>query len=201
MNGTTCKACPSYCTSCKDETTCLQCTSGFLLSEIVFTPTLKISYCEEICGDGKRYEIQCDDGNLINGDGCSDKCSEETGWTCSGGTTTSKSTCVKFNPTRTLITPKGAVQMNGKVLQGVTLSYLPDQLTDGGCPNCNEVLLVSVIQAQVIPSFRVNFLPTTQYKYLIEFDFHGIFGIPPFTFTLRINPDYAKYFNTADMAQ
>jgi hypothetical protein len=61
--------------------------------------------------------------------------------------------------------------------------------------------LVSVIYAQVIPSFRVNFLPTTQYKYLLEFDFHGIFGIPPFTFTLRINPDYSKYFTTEDMAQ
>jgi hypothetical protein len=61
--------------------------------------------------------------------------------------------------------------------------------------------LVSIIQAQVIPSFRVNFLPTTQFKFLIEFDFQGIFGIPPFTFTLRINPEYAKYFSTTDMAQ
>ena len=86
-------------------------------------------------------------------------------------------------------------------MQGVTLSYLPDALTNGGCPKCSEVLMVSIIQAQVIPSFRVNFLPTTQYKYLIEFDFHGIFGIPPFTFTLRINPDYSKYFTTEDMAQ
>ena len=86
-------------------------------------------------------------------------------------------------------------------MQGVTLSYLPDGLTAGGCPKCSEVLMVSIIQAQVIPSFRVNFLPTTQFKYLIEFDFQGIFGIPPFTFTLRINPDYARFFSTEDMAQ
>lgn len=86
-------------------------------------------------------------------------------------------------------------------MQGITLSYLPDALTAGGCPKCSEVLLVQIIQAQVIPSFRVNFLPTTQYKFLIEFDFQGIFGIPPFTFTLRINPDYAKHFSNEDMAQ
>ena len=62
-------------------------------------------------------------------------------------------------------------------------------------------MLVSIIQAQVIPSFRVNFLPTTQYKYLIEFDFQGIFAIPPFTFTLRINPQYSKLFSDAENAQ
>ena len=36
---------------------------------------------------------------------------------------------------------------------------------------------------------------------MVEFDFQGIFAIPPFTFTLRINPDYAKFFSQADMAQ
>lgn len=104
-------------------------------------------------------------------------------------------------PTKSVITPKGAVQLSGKVMQGITLSYLPDGLTAGGCSKCSEVLMVSIIQAQVIPSFRVNFLPTTQFKYLIEFDFQGIFGIPPFTFTLRINPDYARFFSVDDMAQ
>jgi len=35
-----------------------------------------ISICESVCGDGiriKKYE-GCDDGNIINGDGCSDDC-------------------------------------------------------------------------------------------------------------------------------
>ena len=30
--------------------------------------------CVEICGDGVALEVECDDGNIINGDGCSDKC-------------------------------------------------------------------------------------------------------------------------------
>jgi cysteine-rich repeat protein len=30
--------------------------------------------CVEICGDGWRIQSECDDGNLINTDGCSDAC-------------------------------------------------------------------------------------------------------------------------------
>lgn len=37
--------------------------------------------------------VSCDDGNLINGDGCSDSCKIELGWKCSGGSTTTKDVC------------------------------------------------------------------------------------------------------------
>jgi cysteine-rich repeat protein len=37
----------------------------------------------------------CDDGNLVDGDGCSSDCEEELGWSCSGGTTTTADTCVE----------------------------------------------------------------------------------------------------------
>ena len=30
--------------------------------------------CVELCGDGVLLEKECDDGNIINGDGCSDQC-------------------------------------------------------------------------------------------------------------------------------
>ena len=55
------------------------------------------TYCQEICGDGKNYGIyQCDDGNTVSGDGCSKLCSIETGYVCSGGTTTTKDTCTEI---------------------------------------------------------------------------------------------------------
>jgi cysteine-rich repeat protein len=54
-----------------------------------------VSTCVEICGDGylmsKTYE--CDDGNLIDGDGCSSSCMTEVGYRCENGTTTSPSSC------------------------------------------------------------------------------------------------------------
>jgi hypothetical protein len=36
---------------------------------------------------------QCDDGNTVNGDGCSGQCMIEAGWTCSGGSPTSRDYC------------------------------------------------------------------------------------------------------------
>lgn len=45
------------------------------------------SVCAEICGDGKDFHhYGCDDGNLINGDGCSSTCTVQTGWACAYGT-------------------------------------------------------------------------------------------------------------------
>jgi cysteine-rich repeat protein len=35
------------------------------------------------CGDGKRFgSEQCDDGNKVNGDGCSSTCTLESGYIC-----------------------------------------------------------------------------------------------------------------------
>ena len=48
----------------------------------------KPSVCKEICGDGKNmmsYLNDCDDGNTDSGDGCSNKCIVETGFSCSQG--------------------------------------------------------------------------------------------------------------------
>jgi len=43
--------------------------------------------CSATCGDGVRshYAEECDDGNLVDGDGCSSGCEVEEGWTCVGG--------------------------------------------------------------------------------------------------------------------
>ena len=54
--------------------------------------------CVDICGDGfivksvsNRY---CDDGNIINGDGCSSSCLVEVNFSCSGGGPTTASDCM-----------------------------------------------------------------------------------------------------------
>jgi len=48
----------------------------------------------EVCGDGFNYgQYQCDDGNLIDGDGCSRYCMIEEGFACSGGTELTADTC------------------------------------------------------------------------------------------------------------
>ena len=51
--------------------------------------------CREVCGDGFNVgELECDDGNSFNEDGCSSDCMVEECYTCSGGNELNKDTCV-----------------------------------------------------------------------------------------------------------
>ena len=53
--------------------------------------------CYEICGDGRDFGFyECDDGNLINGDGCNDLCEIEPGYECKDGNRDNKDTCVEI---------------------------------------------------------------------------------------------------------
>lgn len=50
--------------------------------------------CVEICGKGKKIGlIECDDGNTMNGDGCSSMCTIEYGWICYNGSSLYPDNC------------------------------------------------------------------------------------------------------------
>ena len=132
LNKDTCKPCSSYCDTCDSEQVCTKCVTGFQLEEVSYYGQ-KAAFCSEKCGDGRRYELDCDDGNTRNGDGCNKNCEVEKGWTCQGGSSIRASTCAEFIPTRSFINPTGAVNMFGRVVQGVRLSYIPEQLTKNEC--------------------------------------------------------------------
>jgi len=57
--------------------------------------TSTIDTCTPICGDGRRFDPyeMCDDGNNINGDGCSSTCSGEDDWECHGGDSQNPDIC------------------------------------------------------------------------------------------------------------
>ena len=49
--------------------------------------------CLEVWGDGKRFNSNStywDDGNTYNGDGCSSTCKVESGYSCTGGSSSVK---------------------------------------------------------------------------------------------------------------
>lgn len=53
----------------------------------------------ETCGDGLNLGVfACDDGNTVNGDGCSSTCTVEAGYVCFGGDSTQADTCVTTGP-------------------------------------------------------------------------------------------------------
>jgi cysteine-rich repeat protein len=63
------------------------CSKGYILNHQTFI-------CEEICGDGNVISMACDDGNLINLDGCSNTCTVEKHFTCFNGSIDSPSVCL-----------------------------------------------------------------------------------------------------------
>ena len=55
--------------------------------------------CGEICGDGLSMgENKCDDGNSLDGDGCSSQCQIEDGYICFGGNYNSPDKCKDISP-------------------------------------------------------------------------------------------------------
>ena len=53
--------------------------------------------CQDICGDGFLMSSQaaaCDDGNTVDGDGCSSSCTTEEYFSCYNGSSASASQCV-----------------------------------------------------------------------------------------------------------
>lgn len=58
-----------------------------------------VNDCSEVCGDGFNYGIlACDDGNLIDNDGCSRYCEVESGFLCSGGSEIGPDSCADVQP-------------------------------------------------------------------------------------------------------
>lgn len=103
LNFTVCVDCNETCTLCNSSETCVQCKKG-LIPAYSANGTLECQECPigykanldlecegkrhnngiEICGDGLNLgKYECDDGNLLPGDGCSPECKLEPGFVCS----------------------------------------------------------------------------------------------------------------------
>lgn len=149
-----CKKCNEYCAKCKDENQCTECIPGFSLEEVDILGTIN-AFCPEICGDGKRYEYECDDGNTRDGDGCDSQCNVEKGWSCSDGTGSAPSVCVKTTSTKAILSITKPLRLIGSIAQGVTLSYIPDELSQNLCLNCNDTILVKLVSYKILPSVKV----------------------------------------------
>jgi cysteine-rich repeat protein len=130
--------------------------------------TISAQFCEVICGDGYRNVGEdCDDGNTDDGDGCSALCREEEGWTCSGGTSIQKSTCVEGEPQKAELEDKGAVFLPGKVIQSVRMSYIPECFTETDCSECFKILKAWVSSSTLPAIVKVNFIPGSKYQFTI----------------------------------
>lgn len=180
-----CAKCNAICKSCMDdrakctecyseqgyilvESQCIDCRSiegysggqgkaGVQVAGLAYSEAVN-AVCQEKCGDGRTMgQLECDDGNIANGDGCSNQCQIEHGWTCTVSVPQGKSVCVD-------ITPPTATLTFIKVTQdGYELSYSFSETVSIG-QNLNSLASLSIDQGDMFTySFTAD--PTAVDKY------------------------------------
>ena len=100
-----CMKCPTTCTACISQQVCTECSKGYILLGQTCVPCerrkgfiTESGFCKEICGDGLNFHVnQCDDGNLVDNDGCDKFCQVEAGWKCTGGSETTPDYCQRLS--------------------------------------------------------------------------------------------------------
>lgn len=81
------------------------------------------------------------------------------------------------------------------------MTYLPQNLTNNGCPLCSNILNISITNATIIPQITVSYITASQYKFVVRFMFGVLITNQFFTFTVRINNSFSSYFSASDMQQ
>jgi len=160
----TCKTCLEYgankCTLCKIRLTpfpaetegyfrcksCSEISPGFI--------TLPDFTCQEICGDGQNMgKLECDDGNEINGDGCTNLCKIEEGYKCSHPTN-GLDTCIDIKPPSAILEVKKGnlliIQFNELVTVSVDSQTLLSQYMEIAIEGLKE-------ECSIIKNIAVDF--------------------------------------------
>lgn len=154
-----CLRCPDGCLKCSDCYTCQMCSPDF---NFVAASGL----CEEKCNDGKRYILECDDGNLVAGDGCTN-CKIDLGWTCRGGSPNSPDYCVNTKPNKVTFLVTGQIRYETKVVLNVKLDYLPPDLMQAKECNdrCSQVLVATVTQGDKPISIKSSYVAGSRFTF------------------------------------
>ena len=149
--------------------------------------------------------MQCDDGNNVNGDGCSSDCRIEANYHCTGGSPNSKDSCTSFLPNKLVISQSGQTHLNSKIVLNIRLNYLPLQLINSAndCKNkCDSVLQVKITKGDTsFVSIKSSYIPTTSYSFSVIIDF-GREPIGLFTAEVSLQSGIAlKYYSGIDTSQ
>lgn len=189
-----CLPCTEGCGRCTNCTVCLACSRGYFLNPK--------GLCSEVCGDGLRFTLQCDDGNLIDGDGCSSTCDVESGWTCGGGSPNSRDTCTNVRPTRVMMVQTGQSLAQGKVTINLRLNWLPGEMIQKSCKECNNLFQIQITKGNPAASITTSYVPGTSFSFSVVFDYMNKSPVTDFCASIRINPDFQRtYFLGLDISQ
>ena len=110
-------------------------------------------YCSTVCGDGlKRNQEQCDDGNTVNGDGCSSTCQIETAWSCNNDPV---NTCCTLESTQLSLTINKILKVPNKNSMTLILQVSP-QLSILTPENMQQFVTLTVINVPLYNESRVS---------------------------------------------
>jgi hypothetical protein len=146
--------------------------------------------------------LACDDGNNVDGDGCSRDCHIEAGYNCVGGSPNSRDVCSSFLPSSLIFTQSGQTHLTNKIVLNVRVNYLPQSLIKSAtdCKNgCDLVLDVKITKGfSSVLSIKSSYIPGSTYSFSIEMDF-GREPIGLFTVQVGLQSGIAlKYFSGID---
>ena len=189
-----CLPCPDGCLECKDCYTCIRCNPDF-----VFDPTSQL--CFEICGDGKRYTSECDDGNVINGDCCSSSCKIEDTYTCRGGSPNSADVCLVYTPAQVSFSMVGQIRYTTRVVINIKIDFLPKALLQSSDCNdrCSQVLQANIVSGDRPTSVKSSFVSGSRYTFSVELEF-GKPYVNQFRVEIRVNPSLSRYFGSVGIS-
>ena len=160
-----CLPCAPGCYSCPDCYSCDSCKPGFYRKS-------NSPLCDEVCGDGKRFILPCDDGNNQNGDGCSSSCEIEEGYNCQGGSDKSRDSCSRGHPSAISFSTSGQSHLWGRMVINVRINYLPKALMESATDchyKCNNVLSAKIIDGDKSAiSIKSSYIPNTRFSFSIE---------------------------------
>jgi cysteine-rich repeat protein len=115
--------------------------------------------CKEICGDGKVYVLECDDGNLLNGDGCSSSCTIEPNFICVNGSTTRRSVCSYTAPLELKLTETSKKPNSNTVV--FKLAVQPPLTSLSGLPSFKNIISTNLKNSGVDVTYENGSLTIT----------------------------------------
>ena len=201
-NSQNCYSCDSSCATCWGPATtqCSTCPPNGTLNTL--------GGCTNGCGSGQFVNANNVCTNCMAN--CVQCNTATTCGTCATGYTNSVdvvngnivTVCAQI-PTGTTskLTLRSYVVGNSVVYQGVALSLMPTAILADGCSICNQLFTVNVASSFAAVTTSIEYITSSQYWFLITFNFAGASFIPSFQFTVQINPIYANYFSAVDMTQ
>ena len=194
-NTNQCLPCDLSCATCNGpaNTQCLTCRSNGIL----VNGTCRVSCAAGTYLSSNNQCLPCDSSCAACSGPGNAVCTS-----CFGGFTLINGVCRANTPNNSSrLSLKGFVLGNQVIYQGVALSLLPTPILSNGCTICNNLFLITVNSKFSTITTTQQFLNTTQYWWMITFNFTDASSIPTFEFTIKINPIHSNFFTSTDMAQ